>query len=80
MSLARYAKKKQNSLRILLKEIVRKRVSYLFIAPFAIVFGLFVVAPVAVSIYYSFSSQYGGHKIHQMSGIITLLPKQLVKH
>jgi multiple sugar transport system permease protein len=55
MSLARYAKKKQNSLRILLKEIVRKRVSYLFIAPFAIVFGLFVVAPVAVSIYYSFT-------------------------
>ncbi|MDR1868643.1 MAG: sugar ABC transporter permease [Treponema sp.] len=55
MSFARYAEKKKNSTLRLLKEIFRHRVCYLFLAPYAIVFILFFVAPVAISVFFSFT-------------------------
>jgi multiple sugar transport system permease protein len=55
MSLTRYAAKKKRSFFHLVKEIVRYRTCYLFLAPFAVVFGLFYVAPLVVSIFYSFT-------------------------
>ncbi|GHU71295.1 ABC transporter permease [Spirochaetia bacterium] len=55
MSLERYAAKQKSRFTRLLKDIAMNKVCYLFLAPYAIVFGLFVVAPVAVSIYYSFT-------------------------
>ena len=55
MSLERYAAKKKQGLVRLFKEIARQRTCYFFLAPYAIIFGLFVVAPVAVSIFYSFT-------------------------
>jgi len=55
MSLERYVAKKKKALGRLGKDIFLNRVCYLFLAPYALVFGLFVVAPVAVSIFYSFT-------------------------
>ena len=37
------------------KDIVTHRVCYAFLAPFAIIFGLFSIAPLVVSIFYSFT-------------------------
>ncbi|GHU77021.1 ABC transporter permease [Spirochaetia bacterium] len=55
MSLERYAVKQKSRFARLLKDITLNKICYAFLAPYAIVFGLFVVAPVAVSIYYSFT-------------------------
>jgi multiple sugar transport system permease protein len=55
MSLERYAAQKKQGLVRLVKEIARQRTCYFFLAPYAIIFGLFVVAPVVVSIFYSFT-------------------------
>ncbi|MDR2095592.1 MAG: sugar ABC transporter permease [Treponema sp.] len=55
MSLIRYAAKKKRSFLHLIKEVVRYRTCYFFLAPFAVVFGLFYVAPLVVSIFYSFT-------------------------
>ena len=55
MSLANYiGKRKQAGLK-LVKDIYKNRVCYLFLAPYAIVFLLFFVAPVFISIFYSFT-------------------------
>jgi len=55
MSLARYTAKKKAAFSHLLKEIVKSRVCYIFLAPYAIVFALFFIAPLVVSVFYSFT-------------------------
>ena len=55
MSVARFAAKKQQSFLRLTKEIFKSRICYLFLAPYAVVFALFFVAPLIVSIFYSFT-------------------------
>ena len=55
MSLARYTAKKKNAFLYLLKKIARNRVCYVFLAPYAIVFALFFIAPLVVSVFYSFT-------------------------
>jgi multiple sugar transport system permease protein len=55
MSLENYVAKKKSGFKHLLKEIALHKTCYLFLAPYAIIFGLFVVAPVVVSIFYSFT-------------------------
>jgi multiple sugar transport system permease protein len=55
MSFARYiAKRKEINLRQSM-EVHKHRVCYLFLAPYAIVFGLFFVAPLVISVFYSFT-------------------------
>nr|AGS52356.1 binding-protein-dependent transport systems inner membrane component [uncultured bacterium contig00073] len=55
MSLARYmVKRRENDKRIGM-EMYKHRVCYLFLAPYAIVFILFFVAPLVISIFYSFT-------------------------
>jgi len=55
MSLARYLDKRKeiNEKRAL--EIYKHRVCYIFLAPYAIVFILFFVAPLVISVFYSFT-------------------------
>ncbi len=55
MSLARYLEKRKiiNEKRAF--EIYKHRVCYLFLAPYAIVFILFFVAPLVISVFYSFT-------------------------
>jgi multiple sugar transport system permease protein len=55
MSLARYTEQKKHSLSLLLKKIARYRVCYFFLAPYAIVFALFFVTPLVISVFYSFT-------------------------
>ena len=55
MSLARYAEKKKNAFFRLLQDIVKNKICYIFLAPFAIAFGLFFVAPLVISLFYSFT-------------------------
>jgi multiple sugar transport system permease protein len=55
LSLKRYAAKQKRRLIYLLKEMLKYRKCYLFLLPFAAIFALFVLAPVAVSIFYSFT-------------------------
>ena len=55
MSIARFAARKQQSFLRLAKAVFRSRVCYFFLAPYAIVFALFFVAPLVVSIFYSFT-------------------------
>jgi len=55
MSLSRYLGKLKTKEKNLAKEIYRNRVCYLFLAPYAIVFILFFVAPVIISIFFSFT-------------------------
>jgi multiple sugar transport system permease protein len=55
MSLANYFNKIREKDEIRAREIYRHRVCYLFLAPYAIVFILFFVAPVAISIFFSFT-------------------------
>jgi multiple sugar transport system permease protein len=55
MSLKRYTARKKASLELLLKKIARYRVCYCFLAPYAVVFALFYVAPLVVSVFYSFT-------------------------
>jgi multiple sugar transport system permease protein len=55
MSLARYLKKREEANVKRAMEIHKHRVCYIFLAPYAIVFGLFFVAPLFISIFYSFT-------------------------
>jgi len=55
MSLARYTAKKKAAFSNLISNIVKSRVCYIFLAPYAIVFALFFIAPLVVSIFYSFT-------------------------
>jgi multiple sugar transport system permease protein len=55
MSLAAYTEKRKTAFVRLLKEIARNRVCYIFLAPYAIVFALFFIAPLVVSVFYSFT-------------------------
>jgi len=55
MSLASYREKKKRIISWKLKQIVKHRVCYAFLAPFAIVFSLFFIAPLVVSVFYSFT-------------------------
>jgi len=47
--------KRKKSLAYTWSEIKKHKVLYLFLAPYALLFGAFVVAPVAVSIFFSFT-------------------------
>ncbi|MDR1686990.1 MAG: sugar ABC transporter permease [Clostridiales bacterium] len=53
MSLKNYTAKKKRNLNYLLKSMKEYKTCYLFLAPYAIVFGMFICAPVVVSIFYS---------------------------
>jgi multiple sugar transport system permease protein len=55
MSLSRYLDKKGEVFDKLAYEIHRYRICYLFLAPYAIVFILFYVAPVLISIFFGFT-------------------------
>jgi multiple sugar transport system permease protein len=55
MSFKSYAAKRRERFGNLLKQIGRARTCYLFLLPYAVVFALFVVAPLIVSIFYSFT-------------------------
>ena len=56
MSLKKYVVKRRDACVKLGKDIFKHRVCYLFLAPYAIVFILFFVAPVFISIFYSFTN------------------------
>ncbi|WP_312102042.1 sugar ABC transporter permease [Lachnoclostridium sp.] len=55
MSVASWKAKKKKQFFITLKEIKAHKTCYLFLLPYALVFFTFVVAPVVVSIFYSFT-------------------------
>jgi multiple sugar transport system permease protein len=55
LSLKRYAVKQKQRFINLVKESVKYRTCYLFLFPFTAIFALFVLAPVAISIFYSFT-------------------------
>ena len=55
MSLARYLEKRKEANERRSFEIYKHRVCYLFLAPYAIVFILFFVAPVVISVFFSFT-------------------------
>jgi multiple sugar transport system permease protein len=55
MSLANFRAKKKESFLRLIKNILSHKICYIFLAPYAIVFALFFVAPLIVSIFYSFT-------------------------
>ena len=55
MSLKRYVQKKKSAFSILLKKIARNRICYFFLAPYAVVFALFFVTPLIISVFYSFT-------------------------
>ena len=55
MSLANFKAKKKESFLWLVKQIVKHKVCYIFLAPYLIVFALFYVAPLVISVFYSFT-------------------------
>jgi len=55
MSLANYRRKKKESFHWLVNNIIKNKICYIFLAPYAIVFALFYIAPLVVSIFYSFT-------------------------
>ena len=55
MSLERYFEKRRNANERRALSIYKHRVCYLFLAPYAVVFLLFFVAPLFISIFYSFT-------------------------
>jgi multiple sugar transport system permease protein len=55
MSLARYIDKRREATERRSLEMYRHRVCYIFLAPYAIVFILFYVAPLVISVFYSFT-------------------------
>jgi len=55
MSLARYMEKRKDINEKRALEIYKHRVCYIFLAPYAIVFILFFVAPLLISVFYSFT-------------------------
>lgn len=50
-----YGEMKRHRLRVLLEEMYKSRKQYLFLAPFAVVFLLFYIVPVIISIVFSFT-------------------------
>lgn len=54
-SFSRYLDKKKAQLNYTWKDMVKHRVLYLFLAPYGIIFATFVVAPVVISIFFSFT-------------------------
>jgi multiple sugar transport system permease protein len=55
MSFANYREKKKESFLRLVKQVARSKICYLFLAPYTIVFALFYVAPLIISVFYSFT-------------------------
>jgi len=55
MSLARYLNKRKEAREKQSREMYRYRVCYIFLAPYAIVFTLFFIAPLVISIFFSFT-------------------------
>jgi len=55
MSLARYLDKRREARERQAREIYKHRVCYFFLAPYAIVFILFFVAPLVISVFFSFT-------------------------
>jgi len=55
MSFARYMEKRRSADERMAMEIYKHRICYIFLAPYAIVFILFYVAPLLISIFYSFT-------------------------
>jgi len=55
MSLERYMEKKRSADERMAMEIYKHRICYVFLAPYAIVFILFYVAPLVISVFYSFT-------------------------
>jgi multiple sugar transport system permease protein len=55
MSFANYREKKKESFLRLVKQVAKSRVCYIFLAPYVIVFALFYVAPLLISVFYSFT-------------------------
>ncbi len=55
MNFSKYLSKIKEKNKNLIKEIRRHKVCYIFLAPYAIVFLLFFVAPVVISIFFSFT-------------------------
>ena len=55
MSLARYMEKRRSADERMAMEIYKHRICYIFLAPYAIVFILFYVAPLLISVFYSFT-------------------------
>ena len=55
MSWANFKVKKKESFLRLVNQIIKNKICYIFLAPYAIVFALFFIAPLVVSIFYSFT-------------------------
>ena len=55
MSWARFSAKKKQSFLMLVNKIIKNKICYIFLAPYAVVFALFFVAPLVVSVFYSFT-------------------------
>jgi len=55
MSLAGYVSKINSKNKTIARDIYKHRICYLFLAPYALVFILFFVAPLVISIFYSFT-------------------------
>jgi len=55
MSLARYIEKRGEASERRAREIYKHRVCYIFLAPYAVVFLLFFVAPLVISVFFSFT-------------------------
>ena len=53
--LKRYTAKKDQVVFRLIENVSRYRVCYLFLAPYAIIFGLFFIAPLVISVFFSFT-------------------------
>lgn len=51
----KYVTLRKHNFSVAIKKMKRSKMCYLFLAPYAIIFTLFYVAPVAVSIFYSFT-------------------------
>lgn len=55
MSISTWKEKKKRNIKLTLKEIKTYKTCYLFLLPYALVFFVFIVAPVIISIFYSFT-------------------------
>jgi multiple sugar transport system permease protein len=55
MSFTGYLEKRENARLRLTNEIHKHRVCYIFLAPYAIIFATFFIAPLLISIFYSFT-------------------------
>lgn len=55
MSLNKWKESKKREFKYMLKDIKAHKTCYLFLAPYAILFTAFVIAPVIISIFYSFT-------------------------